>query len=450
MNPQREAFTLLLGLAAPAFTQPSYAIFRELISAWVLCPARHTVTALIRIADPGGRRAHDAYHRFLRAGVWSMAMLWASIAKHMVEVLCGNEEMLYLDVDDTLLHKSGRKVAGAANFRDPIRFRAGRLVYALGLNVVVLTLRIRPPWGGEPLGCPINVRLFHKGGPTHNELAAEMLEEVAAWLPEARFVLSGDGAYAALAAVGLPRTQVVSRMRRNAAVYEPAPPRVPGQRGRPRKKGQRLPSLFQLAAQATWERVSLELRGKKATRLLYARPVLWYRMCPTRQVLLVIVRDPERREEDDYFFTTDLSASPAWVAETYAGRWCIEDTFRNTKQFLGGEDPSAGRPGDPNGRRPCRFGPTLRCGPGTSPSWGPTNPGRTFPGTPPSAPPRSQTPLRACAEPSGAHGFSRPPNRRCSWQKSPTPSSTFLPGQRRKESTATGFRAKLRKSTNEN
>ena len=235
MNPQREAFTLLLGLAAPAFTQPSYAIFTELISAWVLCPARHTVTALIRIADPGGRRAHDAYHRFLRAGVWSMAALWASIAKHMVEVLCGNEEMLYLDVDDTLLHKSGRKVAGAANFRDPIRSRAGRLVYALGLNVVVLTLRIRPPWGGEPLGCPINVRLFHKGGPTHNELAAEMLEEVAAWLPEARFVLSGDGAYAALAAVGLPRTQVVSRMRRNAAVYEPAPPRVPGQRGRPQE-----------------------------------------------------------------------------------------------------------------------------------------------------------------------------------------------------------------------
>src|SRR5438445_5948837 len=83
MNPQREAFTLLLGVAAPAFTQPSFAIFGELISAWVLCPARHTVTALIRIADPGGRRAHDAYHRFLRAGAWSMAALWAFIARHM-------------------------------------------------------------------------------------------------------------------------------------------------------------------------------------------------------------------------------------------------------------------------------------------------------------------------------------------------------------------------------
>ena len=73
MNPQLEAFTLLLQAAAPAFTQPSFAIFTELICAWVLCPARRTVTAMIRIADPHGRRAHDAYHRFLRAGVWSMA-----------------------------------------------------------------------------------------------------------------------------------------------------------------------------------------------------------------------------------------------------------------------------------------------------------------------------------------------------------------------------------------
>lgn len=114
---------------------------------------------------------------------------------------------------------------------------------------MVLTLRVRPPWGGEPLGLPINVRLFRKGGPTHNELAQAMLEEVAGWLPEHRFVLFGDGAFASLAAVELPRTQVVSRMRRDAALYEPAHPRT-GKRGRPCKKGERLPFLQALAAAA--------------------------------------------------------------------------------------------------------------------------------------------------------------------------------------------------------
>ena len=28
------------------------------------------------MADPAGRRAHDAYHRFIRDGVWSMSRLW--------------------------------------------------------------------------------------------------------------------------------------------------------------------------------------------------------------------------------------------------------------------------------------------------------------------------------------------------------------------------------------
>jgi len=54
---------------------------------------------------------------------------------------------------------------------------------------------------------------------------------------------------------------------------------------------------------------------------------------------LVIVRDPAGHEPDDFFFTTDLEAYPAAVVERYQGRWSIEDTFRNAKQYLGGEYP---------------------------------------------------------------------------------------------------------------
>src|SRR5207302_7234209 len=223
MNPQLEAFTLLLQAAAPAFTQPSFALFSELICAWVYRPTRRTVTAMIRIADPQGRRAHDAYHRFLRAGAWSMARLWRVGAAGMVATFYAGRDVLVVDLDDTLFHKSGRKVEGAGNFRDPIRSRAPRIVYALGLNLVVLTLRVSGPWGGEPLGLPMNCRLFRKGGADHNQLACEMLGEVAGWFPTHRFVLCGDGAYASLVADGLERTQLVSRMRRNAALYEPAP-----------------------------------------------------------------------------------------------------------------------------------------------------------------------------------------------------------------------------------
>jgi hypothetical protein len=56
-------------------------------------------------------------------------------------------------------------------------------------------------------------------------------------------------------------------------------------------------------------------------------------------VVLVIVRDPEGQEEDDYFFTTDLDACTLEIPDHYGGRWSIELTFRDVKQLLGGQEP---------------------------------------------------------------------------------------------------------------
>jgi len=189
------------------------------------------------------------------------------------------------------------------------------------------------------LGLAVNCRLFRKGGPTHNDLAAAMMAELAEWLPGRSFILCADGAYASLAGRGLPCTQVCSRMRRDAALYEAAPARS-GRRGRPAKKGARLPSLEAMAAAAAgWVTVEIDWRGRTVTRHIWSRAVLWYSVCPDAMVLLVVVRDPTAVERDDYFFTTDLAVVPAEVASLYAGRWSIEDTFRATKQSLGGEDP---------------------------------------------------------------------------------------------------------------
>lgn len=339
MNGAAEWPALLVTCAA-VFTRPSFVLFCTLMNAWVLCPGRRTVTRMIGVADPEGHHAHDAYHRFLRAGAWTMAELWQVLVGLLVTRLAPTG-VLYIDVDDTLFHKAGRQVEGAGIFRDPVRSTARHVVYAWGLNVVVLTLRVPPPWGGEPLGLPVNVRLYRKGGPSHLELAATMVRELASWLPERTFALACDGAYAAVAGFALPRTHVTSRMRRDAALYLPPPRRKRGQRGRPRKRGRRLPSPEQLARRTTqgWVATAVDVRSKLVERLLLCRTVLWYHVCPHHPVLLVIVRDPARNEPDDFFFTTDLSTAPAAVAGQYAGRWSIEDTMRSTKQALGGEDP---------------------------------------------------------------------------------------------------------------
>ena len=249
-------------------------------------------------------------------------------------------------VDDSITHQTGPKVNGAGIFRDPVRSTKRKVVYAFGLNVVVLSLRVTLPWPPQPFGLPVNLRLFRKGGPSHVQLAAEMMREIAEWLPLHRFTLAGDGASASLAKSRLPRTHVVSRLRRDAALFDLPGPRLPGQRGRPRKKGDRLPTPPEIASQAAstnWTSTDVRMRGRVLKRLLLARTFLWYSVAADTPVLLVIVRDPDGHEHDDFFFATDTHTDPATVVSDYAGRWSIEVVFRDAKQLLGAEEPQSWR-----------------------------------------------------------------------------------------------------------
>jgi len=55
-------YLALLDLARGVFGAPSFAIFTDLLTGWVCAPGRRTITNMITVADPAGRRAHDAYH----------------------------------------------------------------------------------------------------------------------------------------------------------------------------------------------------------------------------------------------------------------------------------------------------------------------------------------------------------------------------------------------------
>ena len=338
-----KAWTALLASTRPVFRAPSFALFTDLMTGWVLAPGRRTVTAMITLADPAGRRAHDAYHRLLRDGAWHMSGLWRLLATHAVRQFAATG-VISVDLDDTLFHKSGRKVAGAGTFRDAVRSTSNRVVYALGLNLVVVTLRVTPPWGSMPIALPINARLHKKKHDTTTvEHAAQMMRELAAWLPDRQLHLCADGAYACLAGADLPRTHLTSRMRRDAALYQPAPPKT-GKRGRPRTRGDRLPTPPEIATQTRrrdWRKATINVRGRTVDKLVLTRDVLWYGVNPKDLVRLVVVRDPHGIEPDDFFVTTDLTASGADTASRYAGRWSIEVCFRDVKQDLGGENPQS-------------------------------------------------------------------------------------------------------------
>lgn len=222
MSRPAQAWRALLGCAAGAFGAPSFTLFADLMSAWALTTARRSIVGMVGVMDPATRGAHDAYHRLVRAGAWSASACFCALCKLVVARLAGpGRVVLYLD--DTLFHRNGPKVDGAGSWRDAVRSTRKRVVFARGLNLVVLCVRVSAPWGGMPIAIPVNIRLHRKDGPTMPALAREMMVELATWLPEASFVLCGDGAYATLAGDHLPRSAVVSRMRRDDSTLRGGP-----------------------------------------------------------------------------------------------------------------------------------------------------------------------------------------------------------------------------------
>ena len=80
------------------------------------------------------------------------------------------------------------------------------------------------------------------------EWAWQMLLQLRRWQPHRQIIVVADGGYASLKLLDRCRRlktpiTFITRLRLDAALYKPAPPRKPRQMGRPRLKGPRLPSL---------------------------------------------------------------------------------------------------------------------------------------------------------------------------------------------------------------
>jgi len=321
------------------FTVPTANIFIPLLNGWILCTAKRTVTGIIRFAELFIERPHDAYHRFFSCAVWSVADLWRLLAIILIKTFYP-AGTIPLNLDDTLYHRPGKNVSGASKWRDPVR--SEKLpVFARGLNLVVLTLRVNLPWGGGSISLPLNMQLRVKDGPSHIDLAESMLVETAGWFAQRSFICHCDGFYTALIDRDLPRIHLITRMRKDAIIFDLPPKKEKPRRGRKRVVGAKLPKPPQLAESvADFKLVTTIERGHKRKRLVWAKKVIWYHVSK-KPVMLVISRDPAHKEKDDFFVTTDLTLTPQQVIEGFAGRWSIEDTFKNTKQILGGQQPQS-------------------------------------------------------------------------------------------------------------
>ena len=130
------------------------------------------------------------------------------------------------------------------------------------------------------------------------ERSVQMLKLLRRWLPERALVVVGDSAYAALDFLGAMqhlKLTFVTRLRLDAALYEPAPPY--SGKGRPRKKGQRLPTLAQVLqnANTVWTTVSLSwYDGQMRDMQITSACAVWFHVGkPPLPIRWVLVRDPQ-------------------------------------------------------------------------------------------------------------------------------------------------------------
>lgn len=359
------------------FTRPGFESFVALITGWIICQGRHSISRVIQAAGAvAASKHHSCLYRFLSHGRWTIDAVGQVLFRLLLPF---SPTEVTLILDDTLCHKSGPHIFGAAMHYDSHASTYGRGTtagrkgfFAFGHNWVVAALWIPLPWNpARGLAIPILFRLYRskKRCPEskyrkRTEIAATLIELVTSWLPgDCQLHVVADAEYACQTIVrGLPDNVVFTGpMAMDAALY--AQPRKHRGRGRPRRKGKRLPSPKAFAkSKAPWKKMTLLIYGKKVAVKVKTMVCLWYTVAGTKRVRMVVTRDPSGRINDRAYFTTDADRSEDAVIVQFARRWEIEVAFRNTKQALRLEDPQNGWWHRPKGtRRPKkRPGPNPR------------------------------------------------------------------------------------------
>jgi hypothetical protein len=341
-----------LAVFQPYFTAPTWQHVLVLVAGAVLAPGKRTVTQVLRVMGLADDAGFARYHDVLNRARWDARALARQLLLHLLDRLLPSGPVV-IGIDDTIERRRGAKIKARGIYRDPVRSSKGHFVKTSGLRWLSLMAVVPIPWSGRHWALPFLTilapsarwsethRQRHK---TLTDWARQGILQTKRWLPNRLLVFVADSGFAALELLAAVRNRVcvITRLRLDAALYQPAPPRRKGQRGRSRLKGARLPSLKSVLAnnKTVWTRVTVTqwYNAQQRTLLTATGTALWYKagVAPV-PIRWVLVRDPTGEHEPAAFLSTDLTATPDMILGWFVSRWRVETTFQEVRTHLGVE-----------------------------------------------------------------------------------------------------------------
>jgi hypothetical protein len=260
---------------------------------------------------------------------------------------------LVLGIDETIERRWGHKITARGIYRDPVRSSKSHFVKASGLRWISLMLLTPIPWAQRIWALPVmtalapSERYYETCGrkpKTLTQRAIQMIKQLRHWLPTRRLVIVGDSSYAALDLLAACQAlsepvMFITRLRMDAALYEPVPPYAGI--GRPRRKGARLPTpqVYLDAPDTLWTTVKLRwYDGQMREMELASATAVWFHYGKTPvPIRWVLVRDPLGDYETICLLCTDQTVAPIQIAQWFVMRWQVEVTFAESRRHLGVE-----------------------------------------------------------------------------------------------------------------
>jgi hypothetical protein len=255
-----------------------------------------------------------------------------------------------LAIDDTPSKRYGPKVEGAGVHHNPTPGPAGS-TFVYGHNWVTLAWVVRHPcW--KAIGLPLLARMYVRQKDiikqgltalygitfqTKLVMAGELVAWAAEWL---RFLgrevwVAADGAYAkkvflkAAAAAGV---IVVSRLRKDAALFDVPEPAARRGRGRPRIYGKKALSLAKRAGHRNgWQSGTFDLYGAQQTKRYKTFLATYEPASGLIRVVLVKEEDGSWRA----YFCTKSDATVTEILEAVADRSALEQVYHDVKEVHG-------------------------------------------------------------------------------------------------------------------